>query len=108
MFTGLKILFQALVKRTPSSGADSQSAIPPSPFATGEMDEGQDDTEGSSTGKVSSQTTGTNSSATATAAGLGGATGAGSSEGGLEDSGALTSKSVEALAKQLEVEVVFP
>ena len=94
------ILCQALVKRTPSSGAESQSAVPPSPFATGEMDEGQDDTEGSSAGKLSSLAAGTSSSASA--AGLAGSSGTGTG-GGLEDTGALTSKSVEALAKQLEV-----
>lgn len=93
---------QALVKRTPSSGADSQGAVPPSPFAMGEMDEGQDDTEGSSAGKLSSLAAGASSSAAATAAGLAGSSGTGNG-GGLEDSGALTSKSVEALAKQLEV-----
>lgn len=95
-------MLQALVKRTPSSGADSQSAVPPSPFATGEMDETQDDTEGSSSGKVSSLAAGTSSSAGTSIAGLGVASGGGSA-GGSHDSGALTSKSVEALAKQLEV-----
>lgn len=90
------------MKRTPGSGADSQGAVPPSPFATGEMDEGQDDTEGSSAGKLSSLAAGASSSAAATAAGLAGSSGTGNG-GGLEDSGGLTSKSVEALAKQLEV-----
>ena len=93
-------LFQALVKRTPSSGVESQSTVPPSPFAMGEMDEGQDDTEGSSAGKQSSLAAGAGSSATA--AGLAGSSGT-ENGGGLEDTGALTSKSVEALAKQLEV-----
>ena len=64
------------------------------------MDEGQDDTEGSSAGKLSSLAAGANSSATAN--GLAGSSGTGNG-GGLEDTGALTSKSVEALAKQLEV-----
>ena len=64
------------------------------------MDEGQDDTEGSSAGKLSSLAAGTSSSATA--AGLASSSGTGNG-GGLEDTGALTSKSVEALAKQLEV-----
>ena len=96
---------QALVKRTPSSGADSQGAVPPSPFATGEMDEGQDDTEGSSAGKLSSSAGGS-SSAAVTAAGLAGSSGTGNG-GGFEDSGALTSKSVEALAKQLEVSRLY-
>lgn len=93
-------LCQALVKRTPSSGVESQSTVPPSPFAMGEMDEGQDETEGSSAGKQSSLTAGASSSATA--AGLAGSSGT-ENGGGLEDTGALTSKSVEALAKQLEV-----
>lgn len=93
-------LCQALVKRTPSSGVESQSTVPPSPFAMGEMDEGQDDTEGSSASKQSSLAAGASSSATA--AGLAGASGT-ENGGGLEDTGALTSKSVEALAKQLEV-----
>lgn len=64
------------------------------------MDETQDDTEGSSAGKASSLAAGTSSSVAASA---GGAGGAGSSGGGVHDSGALTSKSVEALSKQLEV-----
>ena len=101
-YTIKDLLLQALVKRTPSSGADSQSAVPPSPFATGEMDEAQDDTEGSSSGKVSSLAAGTSSSVGASTAGLGVASGGGGT-GGNQDSGALTSKSVEALAKQLEV-----
>lgn len=67
------------------------------------MDETQDDTEGSSAGKASSLAAGTSSSVAASAGGLGGAGGAGSSGGGVHDSGALTSKSVEALSKQLEV-----
>jgi len=64
------------------------------------MDEGHDDTEGSSAGKLSSAAAGTSSSASA--AGVAGSSGTGTG-GGLEDTGALTSKSVEALAKQLEV-----
>ena len=68
------------------------------------MDEGQDDTEGSSAGKVSSLAAGSSSSATA--AGLAGSSGTGNG-GGLEDTGALTSKSVEALAKQLEVKTLL-
>lgn len=96
-------LLQALVKRTPSSGADGQNAVPPSPFATGEMDEGNDGIEGSSTGKGSSATTGMSSSAAPADTGLGGSTGAASSGSGLQESGALTSKSVKALSKQLEV-----
>ena len=100
-------LLQALVKRTPSSGADGQNAVPPSPFATGEMDEGNDDIEGSSTGKGSSVTTGMSSSAAPAETGLGGATGAASSGSGLQESGALTSKSVKALSKQLEVWLFF-
>ena len=96
-------LLQALVKRTPSSGADGQNAVPPSPFATGEMDEGNDDIEGSSTGKGSSVTSGMSSSAAPAETGLGGSTGAVSSGTGLQESGALTSKSVKALSKQLEV-----
>lgn len=94
------------MKRTPSSGADSQAAVPPSPFATGEMDEGQDDTEGSSAGKLSSSASGASSATAAAAPGLAGSSGTGN-DGGLEDSGALTSKSVEALAKQLEVRGLF-
>ena len=100
-------LLQALVKRTPSSGADGQNAVPPSPFATGEMDEGNDDIEGSSTGKGSSVTTGMSSSAAPAETGLGGSTGAASSGSGLQESGALTSKSVKALSKQLEVGLFF-
>lgn len=99
------MLFQALVKRTPSSGGDSQSVVPPSPFATGDMDEAQDDTEGSSAGKVSSLAAGSSSSVGAATGGVGMAGGAGSNGGGLQVSGALTSKSVEALAKQLEVKM---
>ena len=89
------------MKRTPSSGADSQVAVPPSPFATGEMDEGHDAAEGSTSGKVSSSAIGASSSTAAAASGVTGSSGTGN-DGGLEDS-ALTSKSVEALAKQLEV-----
>ena len=100
-------LLQALVKRTPSSGADGQNAVPPSPFATGEMDEGNDDIEGSSTGKGSSVTTGMSSSAAPAETGLGGSTGAASSGSGLQESGALTSKSVKALSKQLEVGLFY-
>ena len=100
-------LLQALVKRTPSSGVDGQNAVPPSPFATGEMDEGNDDIEGSSTGKGSSVTTGMSSSAAPAETGLGGATGAATSGSGLQESGALTSKSVKALSKQLEVGLFF-
>ena len=100
-------LLQALVKRTPSSGVDGQNAVPPSPFATGEMDEGNDDIEGSSTGKGSSVTTGMSSSATPAETGLGGSTGAATSGSGLQESGALTSKSVKALSKQLEVGLIF-
>ena len=100
-------LLQALVKRTPSSGVDGQNAVPPSPFATGEMDEGNDDIEGSSTGKGSSVTTGMSSSAAPAETGLGGSTGAATSGSGLQESGALTSKSVKALSKQLEVGSIF-
>ena len=100
-------MLQALVKRTPSSGVDGQNAVPPSPFATGEMDEGNDDIEGSSTGKGSSVTTGMSSSAAPAETGLGGATGAATSGSGLQESGALTSKSVKALSKQLEVGLIF-
>ena len=100
-------LLQALVKRTPSSGVDGQNAVPPSPFATGEMDEGNDDIEGSSTGKGSSVTTGMSSSGAPAETGLGGATGTASSGSGLQESGALTSKSVKALSKQLEVGLFF-
>lgn len=100
-------LLQALVKRTPSSGADGQNAVPPSPFATGEMDEGNDDIEGSSAGKGSSVTTGMSSLAAPAETGLGGSTGAVSSGSGLQESGALTSKSVKALSKQLEVGLIF-
>ena len=100
-------LLQALVKRTPSSGADGQNAVPPSPFATGEMDEGNDDIEGSSTGKGSSVTTGMSSSAAPAETGLGGSTGVATSGSGLQESGALTSKSVKALSKQLEVGLIF-
>ena len=100
-------LLQALVKRTPSSGADGQNAVPPSPFATGEMDEGNDDIEGSSTGKGSSVTTGMSSSAAPAETGLGGSTGVATSGSGLQESGALTSKSVKALSKQLEVGSIF-
>lgn len=100
-------LLQALVKRTPSSGADGQNAVSPSPFATGEMDEGNDDIEGSSAGKGPSVTTGMSSSAAPAETGLGGSTGAVSSGSGLQESGALTSKSVKALSKQLEVGLIF-
>jgi len=72
------------------------------------MDEAQDDTEGSSAGKVSSLAVGTSSSVGATTAGLGVADGAGNSVGGVQDAGTVTSKSVEALAKQLEVNCKVP
>ena len=90
-----------MVKRTPSSGGDSQVAVPPSPFASGEMDEGHDDAEGSTSSKVSSSVSGASSSTAAATPGIACSSGTGN-DGGLEDS-ALTSKSVEALAKQLEV-----
>lgn len=100
-------LLQALVKRTLSSGTDGQNAVPPSPFATGEMDEGNDEIEGSSTGKGSSVSTGMSSSAAPAETGLGGSTVTASSGSGLQESGALTSKSVKALSKQLEVGLFF-
>ena len=99
----LERLFQALVKRIPSSVADSQSAVATSPFASGETDEAQEDGESSLSSKVSSAATGISSSAGTSTAGLGGVSTFGNLAGVLQESGAFMSKSVEALAKQLEV-----
>ncbi|XP_068695175.1 E3 ubiquitin-protein ligase UBR4-like isoform X2 [Montipora foliosa] len=92
----------ALVKRMPSSGAENQSTVAPSPFASGETDEAQDDAESSLSGKVTSATTGTSSSTGTAASGLGGVSAIGNIQAAIQEPGAFMSKSVEALAKQLE------
>ena len=91
----LTFLQQALAKRTPSGGTDNQSIVS-LPLNTGEVDETHDEIEGSPDNRLSSSCVQGGSSGTVPCVSFGG-------EGVLEDSGGLTHKSVEVLAKQLEV-----
>ena len=87
----------------PSNSAESQNAVAPSPFASGEMDEGHDDAESSLSGKVSSVATVTNPTAGTVVCGLGGTSAVGNNTEVIPESGTFMSTSAEALAKQLEV-----
>ncbi|XP_074621519.1 E3 ubiquitin-protein ligase UBR4-like isoform X3 [Acropora palmata] len=92
----------ALVKRMPSNSAESQNAVAPSPFASGEMDEGHDDAEGSLSGKVSSVAAVTSAAAGTVVCGPGGTSAVGNNTETIQESGTFMSTSAEALARQLE------
>ena len=87
----------------PSNSAESQNAVAPSPFASGEMDEGHDDAEGSLSGKLSSVAAVTSAAAGTVVCGLGGTSAVGNNTETIQESGSFMSTSAEALARQLEV-----